>query len=336
MHGTQVRLCIEVHALDVYLIHTDPIVVHDLVQTSYGLLRQRVHQLDTLEVMLGNLLSFVLLVESILFGFTLDEIEELFVALQVDLVPSSGHFGPLSLGCGLMPSPAPLLLGFARALMACVFGAVRTLTLATFTFILIFTSIVIIFVIVRVICLGVHLLLLNLIETALHCSLCRLELPLNTLLVLILAEDLRKLHSLANRFEHVDDFKGVVWLPFCIGLRRSAEISSELVVDKVLVQAHLRIYLHLAGEACEFILSFITVAIMLIHQHLVDYEQSNLRGAFAVLTNVKDTQLNLTQLAEADDVRCRRLLLRVIDRRFPANQQKPDLFVVQFGLARPI
>ena len=198
MHGSQVRFCIEVHALDVYLIHADPVVVHDLVQAGYGLLSQRVNQLDALEVMLGDLLSLVLLVKSILFGFTLDEIEELFVALQVNLVPSRGHFGPFCLRCGLMPSPSPLLVGFARALLTCVPGAVQSLVFATSALILILASIVIIFVIIRVICLGVHLLLLNLVETALHCRLCRLQLLLNTLLVLVLAEDLRKLHSLAN------------------------------------------------------------------------------------------------------------------------------------------
>ena len=117
MHSTQVRLCIEVHALDVYLIHADPVVVHDLVQASYGLSIQRVYQLDTLKVVLGDLLSLVLLIESILFGFTLDEIEVLFVALQVDLVPSRGHFGPFCLRSGLMPSPSPLLMSFAGALL---------------------------------------------------------------------------------------------------------------------------------------------------------------------------------------------------------------------------
>ena len=134
----------------------------------------------------------------------------------------------------------------------------------------------------------------------------------------------------------MDDFKGMVWLPFHIGLKRSAEISSELMVDEVFVQAHLRVYLHLAREACEFILRFVSVAIVLIHQHLVDYEQSNLRGALTVLAYVKDAQLNLTKLAEAYDVGSGGLRLRVIDRWLPANQEKPDLFVVQFGLARPI
>ena len=124
MHSAQVRLCIEVHALDVYLIHADPEVVHDLVQASYGLISQWVHQLDTLEVMLGDLLSFTSLVKSILFSFSLDEIKELFVALQVDLVPSRGHFGPFCLRCSLMSSPSPLLLGFARALLTSVSGAV--------------------------------------------------------------------------------------------------------------------------------------------------------------------------------------------------------------------
>ena len=134
----------------------------------------------------------------------------------------------------------------------------------------------------------------------------------------------------------MDDFKGMVRFSFYVGLGRSAEISSELMVDKVFVQAHLWVYLHLAREACKFILRFVTVAVVLIHQHLVDYEQSNLRGALTVLAYVKDAQLNLTKLAEAYDVGCGWLRLRVIDRRLPANQEKPDLFVVQFGLARPI
>ena len=100
------------------------------------------------------------------------------------------------------------------------------------------------------------------------------------------------------------------------------------MVDEVFVEAHLRIYFHLAGETCKFILSFITMAIILIRQHLVDYEQSDLRGALAMLAYVKDAQLDLTKLAETDDVGCGWLLFRVIDRRLPANQEKPDLFVV--------
>ena len=157
--------------------------------------------------MLGNLLRFVLLVKSILFSLTLDEIEELFIALQVDLVPSRGHLGPFCLGCGLMPSPSPLLLDFARAFLTCVSGAFQTtLIFATFPLIFIITSIVVIFVIIRVIQLRVHLLLLKLVETALHGRICRLKFPLNLLLILILTEDLRKLHSLANRFENMDDF----------------------------------------------------------------------------------------------------------------------------------
>ena len=99
----------------------------------------------------------------------------------------------------------------------------------------------------------------------------------------------------------------MVWLPFNIRLRGSAEISFELMVDEVFVEAHLRIYLHLAGETCEFILSFITVTIILIYQHLVNYKQSNLGGALAMLAYVKDAQLDLTKLAETDDVGCRRL-----------------------------
>ena len=128
----------------------------------------------------------------------------------------------------------------------------------------------------------------------------------------------------------------MIWLSFYIRLRRSADISSELVVDKVFVQAHLWVYLHFAGKACEFILSFITAAIILIHQHLVDYEQGNLGGALTMLAYVKDAQLNLTKLAEANYVDSRGLLCRVIDRRLPTNQEERDLFVVQLGLARPI
>ena len=105
-----------------------------------------------------------------------------------------------------MSSPSPLLLGFAGALLACVSGAIQTLIFTTSTLILIFTSIVIILVIIRVICFGVNLLLLNLVETALHCRVRRFELPLNTLLILVLAEDLRKLHRLADRFENMNDF----------------------------------------------------------------------------------------------------------------------------------
>ena len=50
MHGSKVRLRVEVETLDVDLVHVDLVVVHDLVQVRDRLIRQRVDKLNALEV----------------------------------------------------------------------------------------------------------------------------------------------------------------------------------------------------------------------------------------------------------------------------------------------
>ena len=81
MHGSKVRLRIEVETLDVDLVHVHLVVVHYLVQVRDWLVSQRIDKLNALEVQLSDLLSLILLDQSVLFCLALDQIEVLFIAL---------------------------------------------------------------------------------------------------------------------------------------------------------------------------------------------------------------------------------------------------------------
>ena len=72
MHRSKVRLRVEVEALDVDLVHVDLVIVHDLVQVRNRLVRQRIHKFNALEVKLCDLLSLILLDQSVLFCLALD------------------------------------------------------------------------------------------------------------------------------------------------------------------------------------------------------------------------------------------------------------------------
>ena len=72
MHRSKVRLRVEVETLDVDLVHVDLVIVHDLVQVRNRLVRQRIHKFNALEVKLCDLLSLILLDQSVLFCLALD------------------------------------------------------------------------------------------------------------------------------------------------------------------------------------------------------------------------------------------------------------------------
>ena len=95
--SANVRCSVEMQRLDEYFVHTVTVVVHKPLQILNRLVGQRIHQLNALEITLGDLLCFCLLIDSIFLGLSLDEIKVFDITFKINLVPSRRHLGPISL-----------------------------------------------------------------------------------------------------------------------------------------------------------------------------------------------------------------------------------------------
>ena len=96
MYSFEVRFRIERQALDINLVHVYAIVLHYFLQVLNRLVSEWVNQLNALEVLGCNLLGFCLLIKPVFFGLTLYQVEKLFVAFKIYLVPRCWHLSPFS------------------------------------------------------------------------------------------------------------------------------------------------------------------------------------------------------------------------------------------------
>ena len=131
----------------------------------------------------------------------------------------------------------------------------------------------------------------------------------------------------------MDHFDGKVWLEVRVAAVRAGQVPVLHVVDEVLVERHLLIHLHRGGERCEFIMTLISVVVVGVEEHLVDDNQRYFRRALAPLADLVETELDLTELAEANDVRGGPLVrVWVLNGRFATYEQESYLLVVHLCL----